>query len=175
MQDSSDLGKLMWRNEGTNHTFCDNGIYKLYVWSKEFLTMAAPWTHDYANSKLLGTITMHTPILWPHWGSRPGWRLRRRSTCAVTAMGRLLCAGRAHCGGVAVGGAAAEDALAESEVQLATRVVRLGGMTVLTVRTGCQLLLTLASRQLRRSPRSLAPSCSPRCRRPTGDPGATLD
>ena len=48
----------MWRNEGTNHTFCDNGIYKLYVWSKEFLTMAAPWTHDYANSKLLCTITM---------------------------------------------------------------------------------------------------------------------
>ena len=72
-------------------------------------------------------------------------------------MGRLLCAGRAHCGGVSVGGAAAEDALAESEAPLAPRVVRLGGRTVRTVRTGCQLLLTLARRQLRRSPRSLAP------------------
>ncbi len=41
--------------------------------------------------------------------------MRRRSTCAAMAMGRLLCAGRAHFGGVAVGGAAAEDALAESE------------------------------------------------------------
>jgi hypothetical protein len=37
--------------------------------------------------------------------------VRRRSTCAATAMGRLLCAGRAHCGGVAVGavGGAAAD------------------------------------------------------------------
>ena len=31
----------------------------------------------------------------------------------MTAMDRLLCEGRANCGGVAVGGAAAEDALAE--------------------------------------------------------------
>ncbi len=99
--------------------------------------------------------------------------VQRRSTCAATAMGRLLCAGRAHCGGVAVGGAAAEDALAESEAPLAPRVVRLGGRTVRTVRTACQLLLTLARRQLRRSPRSLAPSRSPRCRCPTGEPGAT--
>ena len=74
MQGSSDLGNLMSRNKGTKHTFCDKGIYKLYVGSKEFLTMAARWTHDYANSKLLGTITMHTPTHWPHWGSRPGWR-----------------------------------------------------------------------------------------------------
>jgi hypothetical protein len=42
---------------------------------------------------------------------------------------RLLCAGRAHCGGAAVGRAAAEDALAEGETPLATGVVRLGGRT----------------------------------------------
>ena len=59
--------------------------------------------------------------------------MRRRSTCAATAMGRLLCAGRAHCGGVAVGGAAAEDALTESEAPLAPRVVRLGGTVHLVV------------------------------------------
>ncbi len=63
----------------------------------------------------------------------------------MTAMGRLLCAGRAHCGGVVVGGAAAEDALAESEAPLAPRVVQLGGRTVQTVRTGRQLLLSLAT------------------------------
>ena len=51
------------------------------------------------------------------------------------------------------GGTAAEDALAESEAPLLPRVVRLGGHTVRTVRTGRQLLLTLARRQLRRSPR----------------------
>ena len=112
----------------------------------------------------------------PHTGrtgvhDRAGGAVRRRITCAATAMGRLLCAGRAQCGGVAVGGAAAEDSLAESEAPLAPRVVRLGGRTVRTVRTACQLLLTLARRQLRRSPRSLASSRSPRCRRPTGEPG----
>jgi hypothetical protein len=48
------------RNKGTKHTFCDKGIYKLYVGSKESLTTTARWTHDCANSKLLGTITMHT-------------------------------------------------------------------------------------------------------------------
>jgi hypothetical protein len=53
--------------------------------------------------------------------------------------------GQGPIGGVAVGGAAAEDALAESEAPLAPRVVRLGGRTVRTVRTGCQLLLTLAA------------------------------
>jgi hypothetical protein len=47
----------------------------------------------------------------------------------MTVMDSLLCAGRAHCGGVAVGGAAAEDALAEGESPLAPGVVRLGGRT----------------------------------------------
>ena len=52
-----------------------------------------------------------------------------RQVPTMTAMGRLLCAGRAHCGGVAVGGAAAEDALAEGEALLAPGMVRLGGRT----------------------------------------------
>jgi NACalpha-BTF3-like transcription factor len=60
MQGSSDLGSLMSRNKGTNHTFCDKGIYKLYVGPKEVLTTSARWTHNYATSKMLGTITMHT-------------------------------------------------------------------------------------------------------------------
>ncbi len=47
----------------------------------------------------------------------------------MTAMDRLLCAGRAHCGGGAVGRAVAEDALAEGELPLETGVVRLGGHT----------------------------------------------
>ena len=47
----------------------------------------------------------------------------------MTAMGRLLCAGRAHGGGAAVGGAAAEDDLAEGEALLAPGMVRLGGRT----------------------------------------------
>ena len=37
--------------------------------------------------------------------------------------------GQGHCGGAAVGGAAAEDALAEGEAPLAPGVVRLGGRT----------------------------------------------
>jgi len=60
MQRSTDLGSLMSRNEGTQHTFRDEGIYKLYVGSKELLTTTACWTLDYAESKVLGTITMHT-------------------------------------------------------------------------------------------------------------------
>lgn len=60
MQESSDLGSLMSRNEGTNHTFGGTGIYKVYVGLKQFLTTKARWTHDYVNSRLLGTITMHT-------------------------------------------------------------------------------------------------------------------
>jgi hypothetical protein len=60
MQRSSDLGSLMSRNKGTNHTFGKKGIYKLYVESTELLTRGARWTHDYEKSKLLGTITMHT-------------------------------------------------------------------------------------------------------------------
>jgi hypothetical protein len=52
----------------------------------------------------------------------------------MMVMGRLLCPGRAQCGGVAVGGAAAEDAFAESEAPLAPRVVGLGGRTVQMVR-----------------------------------------
>jgi hypothetical protein len=60
MQGSSDLGSLMSCNKGTNHTFCDKGIYKLYVGPKEVLTTSARWTHNYATSKMLGTITMHT-------------------------------------------------------------------------------------------------------------------
>jgi hypothetical protein len=47
----------------------------------------------------------------------------------MMTMDRLLCTGRAHCEGAAVGGAAAEDALAEGEVSLVTGVVRLGGHT----------------------------------------------
>jgi len=52
-----------------------------------------------------------------------------RQVPTMTAMDRLLCAGRAHCGGAAVGGAVAEDALAEGELPLETGVVRLGGHT----------------------------------------------
>lgn len=68
MQNSAALGKMMSRNKGSNHLFCEKGIYKLYVGSekaetlvgsKKFLTNTAHWTGDY-NSKLLGTITMHT-------------------------------------------------------------------------------------------------------------------
>jgi len=68
MENSADLGKMMRRNKEPNNTFCDKGIYKLYVGSekaealvgsKKFLTNTAHWTGDY-NSKLLGTITMHT-------------------------------------------------------------------------------------------------------------------
>jgi len=97
----------------------------------------------------------------PHTPAALGFTTGPEAQCGVAAHVQrrrwvAFCAGRAHCGGVAVGGAAAEDALAESEAPLAPRV-RLGGRTVRTVRTGCQLLLTLARRQLRRSPRSLAP------------------
>ena len=60
MEGCSDLGKLMRRNKGTNHTFCEKGIYKLYVGSPHLLADSATWTRDYANSKLLGTIMMHT-------------------------------------------------------------------------------------------------------------------
>ena len=52
-----------------------------------------------------------------------------RQVPTMTAMDRLLCAGRAHCGGAAVGGAAAEDDLAEGEALLAPGMVRLGGRT----------------------------------------------
>ncbi len=48
----------------------------------------------------------------------------------MTTMDHLLYAGRAHCGGAAVGRAAAEDALAEDETHLVSGVVRLGGRTV---------------------------------------------
>jgi len=60
MEHSSNLGQLMRRNKGTNHTFCDKGIYKLYVGPQHSLSETATWTHNYKDSKLLGTITMHS-------------------------------------------------------------------------------------------------------------------
>lgn len=60
MQQSSNLGSLMSRNTGDKNIFCGEGMYKLYVGETNFLKTGARWTHDYANSKLLGTITMHT-------------------------------------------------------------------------------------------------------------------
>jgi hypothetical protein len=48
-----------------------------------------------------------------------------RQVPTMTEMDRLLCAGRAHYGGVAVDGATAEETLAEGEMQLSPGVVRL--------------------------------------------------